>query len=104
MHKNEAYAISGDSSKLAKQSLLPYMGSSPPTLLKQRAELRGRIRRWENLRICNNNRLVLICCDLMVMFRLGYSRPHIRLIWRGLIPPSPRLEIAENAIRLAMLT
>eukprot|EP00959_Pyramimonas_sp_CCMP1952_P305195 6386891-Pyramimonas_sp.AAC.1 len=42
VHKNEAFAFTGDLGRLAKQSVVPYLGRFPPTFLKQhRAELRG---------------------------------------------------------------
>ena len=95
IHKNEAYGFSGRISDLAKQSLPPYLGAFPPTLLKQhRAELRGRLKRWQQLRVCDLNWLVLICSDVLLLLRLGYNGQHIQRIWYDILPPSQQLEIS----------
>eukprot|EP00959_Pyramimonas_sp_CCMP1952_P387150 8113716-Pyramimonas_sp.AAC.1 len=44
--------------------------------------------------------MVLVCSDVLMYLRLGYSSQDINRVWKKILPPSPRMDICMTGIRL----
>eukprot|EP00959_Pyramimonas_sp_CCMP1952_P166036 3470264-Pyramimonas_sp.AAC.1 len=73
VHKNEQFAWSGNPAHLVKKSIPPYTHSQDPRVLRaHRAELRGRVCRWEQIGVPNSILAYLMLTDMMVYLHLHY--------------------------------
>ena len=85
INKNEAFAFSGDPSRIGKKSLVPFTGSLTKAQLQlHRAELKGRLRRWSKHGLDDFNWMVLFCTDILYYLRMGFPRRVLDKIWKNI--------------------
>ena len=95
-HRNMTYAITGDSKSIVKRSCPPMLGHFNRSVeCRLRAELRGRIHRWQTMNINTPNFLVLVAVDMLFYLREGYSLLQLRSIWFRL----PLYPVQESSVR-----